>query len=412
MYIIENGSCSHCKNRDCTRCVRNINEGFNIVSDFDYVLTDESGVCVDIGTTTIAAVNIENGKVIAKYSELNDQRRFGTDVISRIDASNRGHRDELCSIMNSQSDRVISKVGGEGKRCIISANTAMVSLLMGYDTKELGMYPFKAQSLETVCIGNRTIIGGISAFIGGDIISGLYMTGVCEREQVSLFIDLGTNGEMVIGNKNKILCTSAAAGPAFEGGMISCGTGSVDGAVCAVDFAENKIETIGNKPPCGICGTGIIEIVSELKKTDIIDKTGLFSSDYENGYPLTDKIIFTQRDIREVQTAKSAIRTGIELLIREYGCSKDDIENVYIAGGFGQRLNIEKAVDIGLLPSDLKCKCHAVGNSALGGGARLLKNGNAVDEINKICSKAVDFPLAEHKDFEQMFLKYMEFGDD
>ena len=141
-----------------------------------------------------------------------------------------------------------------------------------------------------------------------------------KSDKVNMFIDLGTNGEMALGNKDKMIVTSTAAGPAFEGGRISCGIGSVDGAVCGVDLKTGTLKTIADKPPVGLCGTGIIELVSELLDEKIIDKTGLLNDDYFiNGYKVAEDVVFTQNDIRQVQMAKSAVRAGIDVLAKSWG---------------------------------------------------------------------------------------------
>ena len=403
--------CSKCPNKDCPRRTAPYRGRFEIISDFEYSPGTATGVCIDIGTTTIAAVRMENGRVAAAHSEVNRQRRFGADVLTRIDAANRGRAEELRSLAEYQLKSCISAVGGAGP-VIAAGNTVMVSLLMGYDCSELGKYPFRAQSLEHVSCGGAELVGGISAFVGGDIVSGLYMCGFDESEDVCLFIDLGTNGEMAIGNRHRIVCTSTAAGPAFEGGRISCGTGSVEGAICAVTIGSGGnavVETIGDKRPVGICGTGITELAAELLKRGIIDETGKMSDTYNGRYKVADGVTFTQGDVRELQTAKAAIRAGIEILISESGVSDDEIKTVYIAGGFGRRLNIKKACEIGLLPPRLAGKYRAVGNSSLGGCVKILEHGfDGTEHIRKVSQ---DFPLAENERFTELYLKYMSFGE-
>ena len=400
--------CAKCPNTSCIR--RSVSRGrFEIVSDFDYTVSAANGVAIDIGTTTIAVVRFENGKAAAEKTELNAQRRFGADVLSRIEAANRGRGAELQAVIEYQLRKMINDVGGAELPAVIAANTTMISLYMGWDCTGLGLYPFKAHCLDTVQKDNITVTGGISAFVGGDITSGLYMCGFAESEEINLFVDLGTNGEMAIGNRHRILCTSTAAGPAFEGGRISCGTGSVEGAICSVDLKNNRIETIGNKPPCGICGSGITELVSELLDNGYCDSTGRFKERYSDGVTITEGVIFTQQDMREFQTAKAAVRAGIELLIEEYGAREADIKHVYIAGGFGKRLNIEKACRIGLLPHRLRGRYKAVGNSSLGGAAKLLENRSGFYAIDELKAAAHDFCLAENRRFAEEFVKYMNF---
>ncbi|MGN1116524.1 MAG: ASKHA domain-containing protein, partial [Candidatus Ornithomonoglobus sp.] len=292
--------CSSCPNKTCPRRTAAPDRDFEVVSDFEYNASSADGVAIDIGTTTIAAVRVEKGRIAAAYSEINNQRRFGADVLSRIEAASRGRGAELRSTVEYQLDKCLKAVGGEGMRTVIAANTTMVSLLMGYDCSGLGRYPFTAENLESIHFGNTSIAGGISAFVGGDITSGLYMCGFDRNEEINLFVDLGTNGEMAIGSRRRILCTSTAAGPAFEGGRISCGTGSIEGAICAVSIKENRIETIGGKEPCGICGTGIVELAAELAESGYIDKTGLYNEEYAAGYEVAKGIVFTQKDVREL----------------------------------------------------------------------------------------------------------------
>lgn len=406
-------NCALCPCKDCPRRMAPFEGEFKVISDFEYKPWSADGVCIDIGTTTIAAIRLENGKTVASHSELNRQRRFGADVLSRIEAANSGRAAELRSAVEYQLRSCISAVGGEGKRIIAAANTTMVSLLMGYDCSQLGVYPFRAESLENVFCekAGAELVGGISAFVGGDITSGLYMCGFDENEEVCLFIDLGTNGEMAIGNKNGILCTSTAAGPAFEGGKISCGTGSVDGAICAVSSEDGilKAETINGAKPCGICGTGLVELMAELLNLGYIDRTGLINKRFGGKIAVSEGVYINQSDIRELQTAKGAIRAGIEILISEYGIDESEISLVYIAGGFGKRLNADKACAIGLLPPQLAGKYISVGNSSLGGCAKLLDNPDGFEHTDMIRRISRDFPLAENERFTDLYIKYMDF---
>ena len=178
-----------------------------------------------------------------------------------------------------------------------------------------------------------------------------------------MLIDLGTNGEMAVGCRDRILVTSTAAGPAFEGGDIVCGTGSIPGAICSVELRDGRasVQTIGGKPASGICGTGVIDTVYELKKTGIIDETGLMEEPwFDEGFLLSEaalsdsgrEIRFYQKDVRELQLAKSAVRAGLETLLSRYGTSYDEISHIYIAGGFGHQMDVAKAAAIGLLPEE------------------------------------------------------------
>jgi len=392
-------------------------------------------IAIDLGTTTLAfsLVDIVSKKILHTVTMLNSQRKYGADVLSRIQASVDGKKEELRACIQKDLREGIDELLKEYRiididHVVISGNTTMIHLLMGYDCSTLGIYPFAPVNTELISgtaeeiIGYKqpgaeiktTILPSISAFIGGDIVAGLYALDFATNKEISLFVDLGTNGEIALGNCDRILTTSVAAGPAFEGGNISCGTGSVAGAICALEINRNdvsdiKLNTIHNVPPCGICGTGVIETVAELLKCGLIDETGLLVDEYfETGFPLTNEqepIIFTQQDIRQFQLAKAAVRTGIEVLTKEYGITMDEIDKVYIAGGFGYHLNINKAASIGLIPPELTTKATAAGNTSLAGAVKYLGDTNASDTIQRIKNASEDIILANDSDFQEVYLK-------
>ena len=350
--------------------------------------TEESGteesfyhVAVDIGTTTIAMSLIggESGKVFHTVTSVNSQRAYGADVISRIQASVDGKKEELKkSIQKDLQDsmeKLLKETGVSGEdvgKIVIGGNTTMGHLLMGYDCDTLGVFPFTPVNIDFIK-GTEEILGtdrfgkkevvllpGISTYVGGDIVSGMYAYDFTEKEDVCMFIDLGTNGEMGIGNKEKILVTSTAAGPAFEGGNITWGMGSVPGAICSVKLegTETEVKTIRDEAPQGICGTGVVETAAELVREEIVDETGALDEDYfDDGFPLAKtpdgkEIVFTQKDVREIQLAKAAVRAGVETLLLRYGIKKEEVSKVYLAGGFGYKLNTDKAIAIGMIPEE------------------------------------------------------------
>jgi uncharacterized 2Fe-2S/4Fe-4S cluster protein (DUF4445 family) len=266
------------------------------------------------------------------------------------------------------------------------------------------------------------IFPGISTYVGGDIVAGLYGLGAGkqsakEQDKVSILIDLGTNGEIAIGNKNKILTTSTAAGPAFEGGNITCGVGSIPGGIYGVTLKDKIpiIRTIGNINPIGVCGTGVVDVVYEMLKEGLIDETGLLGEEtFQEGFLLAHteqgrKIIITQKDIREIQLAKSAIRAGIETLMHYFGVTYDEVENIYIAGGFGYKLDIAKAIGIGLLPKEVKAKIKAVGNSALHGVNLSLFDTELEKNLNNIVDISTEIHLGSDKKFNDFYVEYMCF---
>lgn len=433
-------------------------------------------IAVDIGTTTIAMalVEEETGEIRDMFFSINHQRKFGADVISRIKAANEKNAEELKQLIENDLWQGICKLT-EGKKealptdltgikmeketseinltkIVIAGNTTMVHLLMGYSCESLGKYPFVSKHLKQVecylkeCFAFHfddkfqeiqvTILPGISTFVGGDIVAGLLCCPGFETEELCLLIDLGTNGEMVLGNKNRLLTASAAAGPAFEGGNIVCGMAGIPGSICQVKIQNQRavVKTIKTKmPPVGICGSGLVSVMAQLKQHKIIDEFGGFRYPYnKQGYPLWtfengEKIAIYQQDIREFQKAKSAIRAGIEILMEEYGCKESDISRVYLAGGFGTHLSKEDAILTGILPPTFGEKTEAIGNSALKGAICYgLKRKNRIkneeyfndcfedkrcmnEKMYEIVQKSESISLAENEKFQELYLENMGF---
>lgn len=401
---------------------------------------EEYAFAIDIGTTTVAIslVNLATKQIQNTYTTINKQRAYGADVISRIKASIEGKREELRQSIRKDLLEGIKSLTEENQldkskisSVVIAGNTTMGHLLLGYSCETLGVYPFTpvnidrieqsfAEVFEEEYLTARVILlPGITTFVGGDIVAGLLTCGFDQMEKPCLLIDLGTNGEMAIGNKDKILVASTAAGPAFEGGNISCGVGSIAGAICGVRLGESMVyDTIGQKPPIGICGTGVIELASELLKTELMDETGLLCDEYfDSGFvlakdPQGNEIALTQRDIRELQMAKSAIRAGAETLIRRFGITYEEIDRVYLAGGFGYKVNLEKAVNIGLLPEELQDRIIAIGNSSLSGAVNYLVEDEAPKRMDYMKSISSEVHLANDTDFNDFYIEYMAFGEE
>ena len=412
----------------------------------DAMLDNDYAIAIDLGTTTLAfaLVDMISGQVVHTITMLNSQRKYGADVLSRIQASVGGKKDELRACIQKDLCEGIDRLLKEHiaytkedmvERIVISGNTTMVHLLMGYDCSALGVYPFTpvntglitgtAKEILDYTQSNKEIetiiFPCISAFVGGDIVSGLYALDFARKEDISLFIDLGTNGEIALGNSKKILTTSVAAGPAFEGGNISCGMGSVAGAICSVDIESKEetdnydvnVMTIQDCAPYGICGTGVIEIVAEFLKNKIIDETGLYRDEFfESGFELAGMVAFFQKDIREFQMAKAALRAGIEILITQYGVRTEDISKVYLAGGFGFHLDVKKAVATGILPKELADKVEIAGNTSLGGMVRFLTDRERVRNIQNILDISQEIVLADNEDFNTKYLQEMAFDID
>lgn len=401
-------------------------------------------IAVDIGTTTLAMAltGYETKKVYGVHTGLNHQRAFGADVINRIAAANQGRLEELKNRIEEDLWQGITSLildrGIEGKRLkkvLIAGNTTMIHLLMGYSCESLGAHPFHSNHLkqwngtlqEAITCAEMKEYGlehvklmlfpGVSAFVGGDIVSGLQLCSSFETEELSFLLDLGTNGEMVLGNKEKMYCTSAAAGPAFEGGNITCGTGSIPGAISKVKIQNKRaiVKTIGENPKVkGICGTGIVSAIAELKNSKLMNKEGTLQFPFSRqGFPLwnqpgEEKICLYQQDIRQFQMAKAAIRTGVEQLIQYHGCDIKEIKKVYLAGGFGTKLSVEDAIDTGILPEEFRGKVEGIGNGALYGAIAYELREDKPD-LNEYCEKIENISLALSEGFQEKYLEYMNF---
>ncbi|KGK85993.1 ASKHA domain-containing protein [Clostridium sp. HMP27] len=416
----------------------------NIVLQDDYVIDISSkhsmqslGIAMDIGTSTIVlkVISLINGSEIGSYSVLNPQKQFGADVISRIQYDMIEQDGKLTKLIRKCIDSSIEKmckdlfINYEDIHNIaVAANTTMLYFLLGINPKDLATSPF-----TTVVLDKQTynyyeifensnikcevnILPCISAYIGADIFSGMMHKDFHNLDKTTLLIDIGTNGEMVIGNSEKNHCTSTAAGPAFEGANIINGVGSVDGAINKVYMKDKDIcfETINNLPPIGICGSGVIDIISVLLENNMIDKTGrLTLENMKSSIPIAIKknkaIDFYQRDIREVQLAKSAIRTGMDILISRFGCSYSEIDEVLVSGGFGNNINVQNAVKIGLIPKELKEKVKFIGNSSLGGAVKYLLNKDSDKMIDDIKAKTSFFDLGTIEEFNQKYIYNMYF---
>lgn len=419
-------------------------EKFQVVGLEEFVekrtgMQDESfGIAVDLGTTTIAMqlVALKTREVCAVHTAVNHQRIYGADVIARIKASTDGKKDALRKSIQKDLQEgfyeLIKKAGivnGSVKEIVIAGNTTMGHLLMGYDCSSLGVFPFTPVNIDLIeetyenvfeddsLSAKVTLLPGISAFVGADIAAGAYQCEMYGSEQYSMLVDLGTNGEIILGNSRKMIATSTAAGPAFEGGNIAWGVGSIEGAICGAKFEEGvlQIQTIGNKEPVGICGTGVLELVAELLKEELIDETGYLCEEYfEEGYPVAqtsrgEQIVLTQKDIREVQLAKAAVRAGIETLILRYGIEKQKIDHVYIAGGFGNQLDCRKVMALGMIPEEFTEKIEAVGNSALYGAKKSLIHKEERTLLCQMTAKVEEINLSSDKDFNQLYMDAMYF---
>lgn len=388
-------------------------------------------VAVDIGTTTIAIALFEkeSGTILDTQSCMNRGRMFGTDVLARIEAVNQGHGAQLRQMLQQdivQGIRILIRraaiLDGEIKEIFISGNTTMQHILLGYDCRRLGQYPFIPECLAPGRKPWKEVFGnemsaaeviffpGVSAFIGSDIVMGIYESGMYESDETALLLDLGTNGEMVLGNRAGMLAASTAAGPALEAGNIEKGMPGVAGAIShvTIDGSRVKYETIGGRTPAGICGTGVLEMVAELLRTGKIDANGTFVSEMDR-FSIVNGIAFSQKDVRQVQLAKAAIRAGIEILTGDYGITVSDVRKIYLAGGFGYQLKEETAIAIGMLPEEWRGKVIPLGNTSLKGAIRYGCEADAESRITAILGKIEEQNLAAHPKFESEYVKQINF---
>lgn len=400
------------------------------------------GICIDIGTTTLAAllVNLETEADCQTAVSVNHQRTYGSDVLSRIYASNGGKKWEIQRCIRQDLQKLIRELLQKEKiteqqiqRIVIAGNTTMCHLLCGFSCETLGVAPFEPVDISWMegsaadFLGMKeldtkvVILPGISAFVGADIMAGIAKMNMHRSEGYHLLLDIGTNGEMVLGNCRHMYVTSTSAGPAFEGGNISCGMASIPGVISHVFMEETGktgFQVIGEadgenkkkQQAIGICGTGMIDLVYELRKHQMIDEHGTYSDLYfDTGYELAGKVKFTQYDIREIQMAKAAIRAGVDILVKKAGIAFDEVDDCYLAGGFGTKIDITKAAGIGLIPKELEMKTIPVGNTVLAGTKEVLLGRISKDELEKIQTMADVINLAEENDFEELYLSYMDF---
>ncbi|MBO5290987.1 MAG: DUF4445 domain-containing protein [Clostridia bacterium] len=375
--------------------------------------------CLDIGTSTLALAKISkaDGKALKVFTKTNAQRVFGADIISRIDYCKKNSVTPLKDALINQINNMLEGIDAS-KPCplFVSGNTCMLHFFFGKDASSLGAYPYTPVFLESQTVSGEALglknvtdvisLPCISAFVGADLTAGLSFIEKPKDNKYNVLVDLGTNAEILLFSKDKLLCTSAAAGPCFEGGNISCGMSASDGAIYSFSIDENgnkKYKTIGNSSPVGICGTGLFDIVAELLKENIIDETGYMS---EEEFIITENVSFSQKDVRQFQLAKSAVRSALTTLMKLENISFDDIEALYISGGFSQELNINNAIFTGLLPKEAEEKIKTLNNTSLAGTVKFALDGkNPLDEFKII--EYVD--LSASPDFSESFINNMDF---
>lgn len=408
------------------------------------------GCAIDIGTTTVTMVlvDLESGRILAKGSSGNGQIRYGADVINRIiEQSKSGGRKKLQdAIIKETLSPIIAnlcKSAGISARSIlrlsVGANTTMNHLFVGVDTQSVRMEPYVPSffSWEGLLAGDVKlpanplapvlIAPNIGSYVGGDITAGTLAAGLWDRDEMSLFIDLGTNGELVFGNRDFMMSCACSAGPAFEGGDISCGMRATDGAIeaCTLDKAtmEPTLSIVGEpgQRPVGICGSGIIDIISELFRCGIINAKGLFiregervqrddhgmgrfviarAEDSETGR----EVSINEVDIDNFIRAKGAIFSAISTLLDSVDMPIEAIDTVYVAGGIGSGINMKNAVNIGMFPDvELEKFCY-IGNSSLAGAYAMVMSDEANRKLSEISANMTYLELSTHPGYMDSFV--------
>lgn len=435
-----------------------ISEKFNEHVNRNVVLNEDTLAACDIGTTTVVCylIDKETGQIISTRSGANPQRSFGADVLSRIDAAARADdndkangglqmmQTQIVSLLNGWISEMLTECGRtKVSRFSVAGNTVMCHLLMGISPEKLGKAPFMpdeyfGRKFNPLDIGlencqTMIIFPDVSGFVGGDITAGMMETVNCN--ELTLYLDIGTNGEMALGKGDRYVCCATAAGPAFEGAQIELGMPAAKGAVDKVWLEGRRIKysVIGNDRPVGLCGSGLIDALAVLLKAGIIDENGtilsgqelpilfrsyVFEVEAEETAQSTESslavhiapgVYITQEDIRKLQLAKGAIAAGIEVLFKEYGCMPCNIDVLTFAGGFGNYIDKASAAAIGLFPQELLDKAKEVGNAAGNGAVSAALSQEAWERALEISGNMRYIELASYPHFDEMYVEHMNF---
>ncbi len=410
--------------------------------------TKDYAVAIDVGTTTLCTylIDLNSGEVVAEASDYNPQIGFGEDVISRIVFSQKGDglkvlQTRVAERLNSLIQELVDKAGVSRESIYYTSaagNTTMSHLMLGLDPKYLREAPYTPVARSYPRLRAREVgldvpyhvfldvFPSVASYVGGDIVAGVIASRVFERQELTLYIDIGTNGEIVLGNREWLVCASCSAGPAFEGGGIKHGLRAMPGAIEAVhvhpETCEPMVVTIGMAQPKGICGSGLISLVASLMEGCIIDQQGKFSRALcadrirkgRHGYEYLivraentatgEDIVLTEVDIENLIRAKGAMFAGYLTLTEAVGLAISDIERVLIAGAFGSFLDIEKAITIGLLPDLPRDRFYFVGNGSLLGAKAAICSADVLEERRAVTNMMTNFELSENPRFMEHYI--------
>ena len=383
----------------------------------------EYGAAVDIGTTTIALTlcSLSDGRILASAAVENPQRTIAADVIGRMEAAMAGKLPLLQEMVTDAVHSLLEAACRDAgiseslvESLVITGNTTMLYLLTGKDPEPLSHAPFKADCLfgyETEILGKRAYLPPcMDAFVGADITCAVLTSTMTETDQPSVLCDIGTNGEVALWKDGKLSVTSTAAGPAFEGAGISCGCGSIPGAIDKVWLEKGQVccHTILDAPAVGLCGSGLMDAVSVFLKTEDIDETGAAEEDL----PLTETVHLIPRDIRAVQLAKAAIAAGIQTLLDTTDTDESQLSDFYICGGFGAHLDLNSAANIGLIPRTLVAKARVLGNAALSGALQLLLDTGCRKKAEQLAAASHQLNLGGNPKFNENYIDQMFFPEE
>lgn len=415
------------------------------------------GIAVDIGTTTVVStvIDLNTGNDLAVASALNTQATHGADVISRINYTVENENgleelgDRIVHVINQINEYACAEARVDSKNIYeltIVGNTTMTHLFLKVPSRNLAVMPYVgvfSDPVETTAsklgfnvnsCANVYVLPNIAGFVGADTVGVILASALNRSETIKLAIDIGTNGEVALGSHEKLLTCSTAAGPAFEGAMITHGMRGAPGAIERVQITDRPIyQVIGGGKPNGICGSGLIDVVAEMLRLGIVDETGRMtdpdeldisselktyirrSDEYGPHFVLYEsdgqKVVITQKDIRQVQLAKGAIKAGIEILMRKLGIKLEDISEVLLAGAFGNYIKKESAIRLGLIPNFPLDKVHFIGNAAAAGSKMALMSKEAREEAILISKSTEYVELATDPNFQNEFMEAMMFPD-
>jgi uncharacterized 2Fe-2S/4Fe-4S cluster protein (DUF4445 family) len=417
------------------------------------------GIAFDIGTTTVVAMlwNLETGKELGAAACTNPQNEFGADVISRITycdsdpAKLANIRAKIIEGLNGLTKELATKFDidtNEIKQVTVGGNTTMSHIFAGYDPASLARAPFAPRYTGTLQLHQKdlgvlvseeaqiTLLPNIAGHVGGDITAGIVATRVLDEKELTLFLDIGTNGEIVLAGDGVAMTCSTAAGPAFEGATIRNGMRAAPGAIEKIQIKDGEvfIKTVDDAEPVGICGSGIIDVMAEMLGAGLINFKGRLASaeDLEKihpGSPLSDRlintedgrefilvykedgddIVVTQKDIREVQLAKGAVAAGISIMLNRMDKKPSDIHKIIIAGAFGNFIHKESAVAIGLIPSLPMNKIVSAGNTAGAGVSMTLMSDKEMELAKSVPTRVQHIELASCSDFQDEYMKALAF---